>query len=164
MASTKVLNEKKAIVSEIEENLKNSESVILFQYQGLTVAELDELRKKLRDVDATVKVYKNTLLKRALDNMNISFDGYLENANAILFGKELLEPIKVIADYAKDHDKLQIRIGIVSGKVAELATINDYATIPSREGLLTMVAAGLMEHVRNLSIALNLYAESKEEN
>ena len=121
-------------------------------------------RKKLRETDATVKVYKNTLLKRALDELNLSFDGFLEGPNAILFGKNLLEPIKVIADFAKEHDKLEIRVGIISGSVADLATINEYATIPSREGLLTMLAAGMMEHVRNLSIALNLYAEGKEEN
>lgn len=164
MASTKILTQKKETVNDIVNNIKDSESVILFQYQGLTVAELSELRKKLRETDATVKVYKNTLLKRALDELNLSFDGFLEGPNAILFGKNLLEPIKVIADFAKDHSKLEIRIGIISGSVADLATINEYATIPSREGLLTMLAAGMMEHVRNLSIALNLYSEQKEEN
>ena len=164
MASTKILAQKKETVNDIVNNIKDSESVILFQYQGLTVAELSELRKKLRETDATVKVYKNTILKRALDELNLSFDGFLEGPNAILFGKNLLEPIKVIADFAKEHEKLEIRIGIISGSVADLATINEYATIPSREGLLTMLAAGMMEHVRNLSIALNLYSEQKEEN
>ncbi len=164
MASTKILDGKKAIVSEIEKSIADSESVILFQYQGLTVAELSELRRSLKGTDATVKVYKNTLLKRALDDMNYSFDGFLEGPNAILFGKNLLEPIKALADFAKAHDKLEIRIGIINGSVADLATINEYAAIPSREGLLTMLAAGMMEHVRNLSIALNLYAEEKEEN
>jgi len=164
MASTKILELKKEVVSNIVDSIKDSESVILFQYQGLTVSELSELRKKLRETDATVKVYKNTLLKRALDELNLSFEGFLEGPNAILFGKNLLEPIKVLSEFAKSHDKLEIRVGIISGSVADLATINEYATIPSREGLLTMLAAGMMEHVRNLSIALNLYAEEKEEN
>ena len=163
MASPKILEAKKEIVDNIVENIKNSESVILFQYQGLTVGDLSDLRVKLRDANATVKVYKNTLLKRALDELNLSFEGFLEGPNAILFGKDLLEPIKVLSDFAKDHDKVEIRIGIISGSVADLATIKEYASIPSREGLLTMLAAGMMEHVRNLSIALNLYAEGKEE-
>ena len=60
MASTKILAQKKETVNDIVNNIKDSESVILFQYQGLTVAELSELRKKLRETDATVKVYKNT--------------------------------------------------------------------------------------------------------
>ena len=162
MASAKNLEIKKDIVSEIENSINNSESVILFQYQGLTVSDLKDLRQQLKGTDATVKVYKNTLLKRALDELNYDFDGFLEGPNAVLFGRNLLEPIKVLADFAKDHDKLEIRVGIINGSVADLATINEYAAIPSREGLLTMLAAGMMEHVRNLSIALNLYAEQKE--
>ena len=60
MASEKILSEKKNIVSEIIDNIKNSESVILFQYQGLTVAEMSELRNKLNEINSTVKIYKNT--------------------------------------------------------------------------------------------------------
>jgi len=162
MASTKVLNAKKQIVSEITDKIKNSESVIVFQYQGLTVDELSELRKSLREVNSEVKVYKNTLLKRALDDLNISLDGFLEGPNAILFGENLLEPIKVISEFAKTHEKLSIRVGIISGDVADLATINEYANIPSFEGLLTMLAGGMIQYVRDLSIGLNLYAESLE--
>lgn len=162
MASTKVLNAKKQIVSEITDKIKNSESVIVFQYQGLTVDELSELRKSLREVNSEVKVYKNTLLKRALDDLNISLDGFLEGPNAILFGENLLEPIKVISEFAKNHEKLSIRVGIISGDVADLATINEYANIPSFEGLLTMLAGGMIQYVRDLSIGLNLYAESLE--
>lgn len=162
MASTKVLNEKKEVVAEITEKLKNSETVIVFQYHGLTVDELSELRKSLREVNAEIKVYKNTLLKRALDDLNISLDGFLEGPNAILFGKSLLEPIKAIADFAKNHEKLSIRVGIISGDVADINTINEYANIPSFEGLLTMLAGGMIQYVRDLSIGLNLYAESLE--
>ncbi len=162
MASEKILNEKMKIVSEIIDNIKNSESVILFQYQGLTVAEMTELRNKLNELSSSVKIYKNTLLKRALDELKINMDEFLEGPNAILFGKTLLEPIKVIADYAKEHDKLNIRIGIISGDVAGLDVIKEYASIPSREGLLTMLAGGMIQYVKDLSISLNLYAEKLE--
>ena len=162
MASSKIIDAKKAIVSEITDKLKNSESVILFEYQGLTVSEVSELRRKLRDTDAEVKVYKNTLLKRALDDIKINLDGFLEGPNAIMFGKNLLEPIKVITEFAKDHDKMKIQVGIINGNTADLKVINEYASIPSYEGLLTMLAAGMMEHVRNLAIGLNLYAEKLE--
>lgn len=164
MASQKVLNEKKAVVAEITEKIKNSESVILFQYQGLTVADLSTLRNKLRETDAEVKIYKNTLLKRALDDLNLSLEGFLEGPNAILFGKNLLEPIKVIADFAKENEHLDIRVGIISGDVANIDTIREYASIPSREGLLTMLAGGMIQYVRDLAIGLNLYAEQLEEN
>lgn len=162
MASSKVLETKKAIVSEITDKIKSSESVILFEYQGLTVAEISELRKALRETDAEVKVYKNTLLKRALDDLKIDLNGFLEGPNAIMFGKNLLEPIKVISEFAKSHDLMKIRIGVINQERAELDVIKEYAAIPSYEGLLTMLAAGMMEHVRNLSIGLNLYAEKLE--
>ena len=162
MASSKVLESKKAIVGEITESLKTSESVVLFEYQGLTVSEVSDLRKKLREVQGEVKVYKNTLLKRALDDLNINLDGFLEGPNAIMFGKNLLEPIKVISEFQKSHDKMNIRVGIINGEKAELSVIKEYAAIPSYEGLLTMLAGGMIEHVRNLAIGLNLYAEKLE--
>lgn len=162
MASTKILNEKKQVVSEIQDLVKGSESVIIFTYQGLTVADLSGLRRKLKDADATVKVYKNTLVKRALDDLNLDLSEFLEGPNAILFGKNLLEPIKVLSEFAKDNDKMDIRVGIISGKTADLQTIKEYASIPSREGLLTMLAGGMIQYIRDLSIGLNLYAESLE--
>ena len=162
MASTKILENKKAIVSEIEENIKNSESVILFTYQGLTVSDISELRIKLHEIESSVKIYKNTLVKRALDDLKIDLDGFLEGPNAIVFGKDLLEPIKVISEFAKNHDNAEIRVGIISGSKADLEVINEYASIPSRDGLLTMLAAGMMQHVRDLAIGLNLYADQLE--
>lgn len=69
MASSKILEQKKQVVNEIVDKLKNSESVIIFQYQGMTVEELSDLRRQLREVESDVKVYKNTLLKRAADEL-----------------------------------------------------------------------------------------------
>lgn len=162
MASAKILENKKAIVNEIKENIQNSESVVIFSYQGLTVAELSELRKELKKTESEVKVYKNTLFKRAVDDLNINLDGFLEGPNAILFGKDLLEPIKVISKFAKDHEKANITVGIINGAPADLEVIKEYASIPSREGLLTMLAGGMIQYVRDLAIGLNLYAEQLE--
>ena len=162
MASSKILEQKKQIVDEIVDKLKNSESVIVFQYQGMTVEELSDLRRQLREVESDVKVYKNTLLKSAADELKINLDDFLEGPNAILFGKTLLEPIKIISEFAKSHDKLDIRVGVISGDVADLSVIKEYASIPSREGLLTMLAGGMMQYVKDLAISLNLYAEQME--
>ena len=162
MASTKILNLKKSIVSEITDKIKNSESVILFSYQGLTVADMSTLRNKLREVGAEVKIYKNTLTKIALKDLNVNLDDFLEGHNDLIFGKDLLEPIKVISEFAKAHDKLSIRVGIISGEIADKSVIDEYASIPSREGLLTMLAGGMIQYVRDLAIGLNLYAEQLE--
>ena len=96
MASAKVLEEKKAVVDEITNNIKNSDSVLIFTYQGLTVSELNNLRRELKKSESEVKIYKNTLLKRAVDDLNVNLDGFLEGPNAILFGKDL--PITRMAE------------------------------------------------------------------
>ena len=163
MASKKILEAKSAVVSEISDKVKASESVIVFSYQGLTVAEFTELRRNLKDANGEVKIYKNTLVRRALNDLSIGMDdSFLEGHNAIVFGKTLLEPIKVLSKFAKEHEKATIRVGIISGNVASLETINEYASIPSREGLLTQLAGGMIQYVRDLSIALNLYSEQLE--
>ena len=159
MASEKILNRKKETVKEITDKIKNSQSVILFNYKESTVADLQGLRRELKKVDSEVKIYKNTLVNIALNGMGVNLSEFLEGQNAIVFGKDLLEPIKAIDAFAKAHDNVKIITGMVNGEVVSLNVINDYASIPSMEGLLTMFAGGLIEHVKNLSIALNLYAE-----
>ena len=163
MASKKILEAKENTVTEIAESIKNSESVVLFKYQGLTVEELGELRTNLKNSNGSLKIYKNTLLKRALDSLNIKLDdSFLEGPNAIVFGKELLEPIKALSKFAKEHEKAEIRVGIISGDVAPLETVMEYANVPSMETLLTQLAGGMIEYVKDLSIALNLYSEQLE--
>ena len=159
MASSKILAGKQQIIDEISEKVKGSESVILFRYAQSTVADLQELRRELKKVDSDVKIYKNTLVRRALSDNGITMDEYLEGPNAIVFGKELLDPIKVYDAFAKNHENVTMVTGLIDGEVVTLDTIKEYASIPSMEGLLTMFAGGLIEHVKNLSIALNLYAE-----
>ena len=162
MASQKILAQKTETVNEIVNKIKDSESVIIFTYQGLTVDEISDLRRKLREANGTVKVYKNTLVKRAMDELNYNVDEFLEGPNAMLFGKDLLEPIKVLADFQKEHELLNIRVGVISGDVASLDVIKEYASIPSRDGLLTMFAAGLMQYAKEFAIGVNLYAEGLE--
>ena len=163
MANVKILEQKQAVIDEITEKVKDSATVVFFEYRGLTVGEMTELRRNLRETGSDVKVYKNTLVKRAADELNLDLDTYLEGPNAILFGEKLLEPIKVLSNFGKDHNNVNIISGVIDGKVVEPSVINEYASIPSMEGLLTMLAGGMIEHVKNLSIALNLYAEAKEE-
>lgn len=159
MASEKILNSKKETVAQITDKLNNSKSVIIFNYKSSSVSDMQELRKELKKVDSEVKVYKNTLVRRALDDKNVDLSSELEGQNAIIFGKEILEPIKALDEFAKNHGNVKLVAGLVEGEVVSLDTIKEYASIPSMEGLLTMFAGGLIEHVKNLSIALNLYAD-----
>ena len=162
MANAKILEQKATVVSEIKEKFENAKSVVMFDYRGLSVAEVTELRRMLRENGADYKVYKNTLTKRALDELNINMDEYLAGPSAITFGTDELSIVKILDDFAKDHNALELKAGIVEGKVAGLEDLKRYAAIPSRDVLLTMLAAGLMGTVRDLSICLDLYAKDKE--
>ena len=164
MANQKIIEAKSKVVDEIADVAKNNASFILFDYRGLTAEETSELRKILRDNDSKYKVWKNTLTKRAMDSLNYDLEGCLEGPSAIAFSNDAVAPIKALSNFAKEHPALEIKGGIVDGKVTSLDEIKALSTIPSREGLLTMLAGGLIGTVRDLSIALNLYSEQKEEN
>ena len=162
MANAKVIEQKGQVVSEIKEKLDNARSVVLFDYRGLTVSEVNELRRALKEAGASYKVYKNTLMVRALNDSNKELENYLAGPSAISFSDDELAPVKVISEFAKEHEALELKAGIVEGKVASAAELAQYAAIPSREGLLTMLAGGMMGVVRDLSICLDLYSNQKE--
>ena len=161
MANTKILEKKQAIIDEISDKVKSSASVVLFEYHGLTVAETNELRRKLRETGSDFKVYKNTLAMRALNDLKIDL-GELDGPKAMAFGTDAVAPIKVLSDYAKNHPTLELKVGYVDGEKADEAMLKSLAAIPSREGLLTMLAGGLMEHVKNFAIALDLHSQNLE--
>jgi len=162
MANQKIIERKAEVVNEIAEKMKNSASYVLFEYRGLTVSETNELRRKLRESGSDFKVYKNTLTKRALDSLNINIDEHLNGPKAIAFGTDAVAPIKALSEFAKSHTALEMKVGVVDGEIADQAMLNELSQIPSREGLLTMFAGGLIEHVKNFAICLDLHANNLE--
>lgn len=164
MANAKILEKKGEVVNEIKGKFENAKSVVLFDPRGLNVSEVNELRRALRNSGSDYKVYKNTLTKRAVDSLDIKLGDYLEGPSAISFSEDELAPVRVISDFAKDHDKLELKAGIVEGKVVDSKELAKYASIPSRDALLTMIAAGLMSPLRNIAICIDLYAKQKQEN
>ena len=164
MANAKIIEKKAEVVSEIKDKFANAKSVVVFDPRGLNVTEVTELRRALRENGSDYKVYKNTLTKRAVDSLDIKLDEYLEGPSAISFSGDELAPVRIISKFAKEHENIELKAGIVEGKVVDASELAKYAAIPSREGLLTMLAAGLMGTVRDLSICLDLYSKQKEEN
>ena len=164
MANAKIIEQKKAVVAEIKDKFDNAKSVVLFNARGLKVSEVNELRRKLRESGSEYKVYKNTLAKRAVEETDYDLASYLEGPTAISFSNDELAPVKIISEFAKSHEALELKAGIVEGKVASTDQLNEYAKIPSREGLLTMLAGGMIATVRDLSICLDLYSQKKEGN
>ncbi len=162
MPSIKILDEKKQIVGEIKEKLNNSKTIVLFDYQGLSDNDSKDLRIKLKASDSDYKIYKNTLLKLAFKDLGINLGDYLEGPTAIVFSSDDISAIKILSDCAKKNKNLELKAGIVEGNVADSNKLSEFANIPSREGLYTMLAGCMITIVKDLSIALNLLAEQKE--
>ena len=122
-----------------------------------------ELRRSLKKSDSELKIYKNTLVARALNTLDIDLNDELNGPKVVAFGKDIIEPIKAVAEFTKKHPNLEMKIGIVDGKVTGLDELKKLATIPSREGLLTMFASGLMAIPRDFAICLDLHSKNLEE-
>ena len=121
-----------------------------------------ELRRKLKESDSELKVYKNTLVARALKDLDIDLADELNGPKVVAFGKDIIEPIKAVNDFIKTHDKLVMKVGIVDGKITGLDELKKLATIPSREGLLTMFASGLLAIPKDFAICLDLHSKNLE--
>ena len=163
MANKAILEQKQAVIDEIKNRTENAKTVVLFDYRGITDNEAKELRIKLRENNADYKVYKNTLMARAFNDLGIDLNGALSGPSAFAFGDDQVAPIKVLSDFAKDHPALVLKVGIIEGEIADQAKLAEYAKLPSREGLLTMLAGGMIGLVRDLSICLDLYSQQKED-
>ena len=100
MANAKIIEQKAGVVSEIKGKFENAKSVVMFDYRGLSVAEITELRRKLKEVGAEYKVYKNTLTKRAVDQTDYDLASYLEGPTAISFSEDELAPVKILSNFA----------------------------------------------------------------
>ncbi|GAV24244.1 50S ribosomal protein L10 [Carboxydothermus islandicus] len=151
-----IIEQKAKVVAEIEEMIKSFQAAILVDYRGLTVAEMTELRRKLKEKGAEIKVVKNTLTKRAVNNLGITgLDPYLEGPTALAVAKE--DPAaaaKVLFDFAKDHPNLEIKVGILENIVLEKDKVKAIADLPPRDVLLAKVLGGMQAPLYGFAGAL----------
>lgn len=158
-----ILAQKEAVVSELTDRMKDSASIVLVEYRGLTVKEITELRRALRNEGVDLQVYKNTIAQRA--SKNLGYDGFAEalvGPNALAFGKDQVAPARVLAKFAKDHDKLILKNGVVDGAVVDEATIKTLASLPNKEGMLSRFASTLNAPVIKFAMTIKALAEAKE--
>ncbi|MBS4210529.1 50S ribosomal protein L10 [Bacillus sp. FJAT-50079] len=162
---SKVIERKMQVVDEIAEKLKTSVSTVVVDYRGLNVAQVTELRKQLREAGIEFKVYKNSMTRRAAEASNLSaLNEVLTGPNAIAFSTEdVVAPAKILNDFAKANEALEIKAGVIEGNVATVEEVKALATLPSREGLLSMLLSVLQAPVRNLALATKAVADQKEE-
>ena len=164
MANPKILEQKQLVIDEIKEKIENSNGVVLFDYRGLTDAEIKELKIALRQENSGYKVYKNTLMQRDLNDLNIDISEHLNGPSALAYSEDQIAPIKVLANFMKKHKAVTLKVGLVDNEITTSDKLEQLATIPSREGLLTQLAGGMLAIPKDLAICLDLYAKNLEEN
>lgn len=162
---SKAIEMKSQIVTEIADKFKGSISAVVVDYRGLTVAQVTELRKQLREAGVEFKVYKNTLTRRAVEIAELTdLNDSLTGPNAIAFSaNDAVAPAKIINDFAKKNDKLEIKAGVIEGQVVDAEGVKAIAELPSREGLLSMLLSVLQAPIRNFALATKAVADQKEE-
>ena len=162
---SKAMESKQVRVEEITEKFKGAATAVVVDYRGLNVSQLTELRKQLREAGVEFKVYKNTMTRRAtvvagLEGLN----EFLTGPNAIAFSSEdVVAPAKIINDFAKKNEQLEIKAGVIEGTIASADDIKALAELPSREGLLSMLLSVLQAPMRNFALVTKAVAEQKEE-
>lgn len=155
---------KKEKVDIIAEQLKSASSAIVVEYRGLSVKEITTLRRNLRDEGVEFKVYKNALTQRAAQICG--YDDLVKDLvgpNAIAFGGDAVAPSRVLAKFAKDHELLVLKSGVIEGKVVSHETIKEVSKLPNREGMLSMLLGCLQSPVRGFAFAVKAVADIKSE-
>ena len=160
-----VLESKKQVVSEIQGKIKNAETVVLFEYQGLSVKDFEDLRTQLRNEGVEVRIYKNRLAKIAVNEMgHDSLTKEMTGPNALAFSNEdAVAGPRIISKFSKEHDVVKIKNGIVEGEVVSESIIHELASLPSRDGLLSMLLSCLQAPARDMALVVDALAKQKGE-
>lgn len=152
---------KQPIVEEIKANLQDAKSAVIVDYRGLTVEQDTRLRKELREAGITYKVYKNTLVRFAVEGTEFEpLKDSLEGPNAIAISKDdATAPARILANFAKTAEALEIKCGIVEGTYYDQAGIKTISSIPSREELLSKLLGSMQAPIANFARVIKQIAE-----
>jgi len=161
-----MLKSRKAeLIAELSESFEGQAAVIVCDYKGLTVSQLETLRKSARAKDVKVQVIKNSLASIALANAKMT-GLELKDTNIFVWSEDVVAAAKVADDFASDkanEEKFVIKAGYLDGEVADLSKIEAFAKLPGREELLGMLAATWMAPVTNMAIGIDALRKKKEE-
>ena len=163
--SEAAIAKKETLVQAAAEKFESAASVVIVDYRGLTVEEVTNLRKQLRDAGVEMKVIKNSILSRAAKKVGLDgLDEVFTGPTAVAFSNDdVVAPAKIIDEFAKDAKALEIKGGVIEGKVTSVEQITALAKIQNREGLLSMLLSVLQAPVRNVAYAVKAVAEKNEE-
>lgn len=165
MPNIKTLNQKKAQVDELAQKLKEAQSIVLTDYRGLTVDQDTKLRKALREANVEYKVIKNSIINFATKESDLEgLAEYLTGPTAIAISStDAVEPSKVIAKFAKEFNNLEIKGGMVEGKIIDVDGVMDLAETPSKEELLGRLMGSLQSSLYGIAAAINAIADKNEQ-
>lgn len=163
--SEAAIAKKETLVQAAAEKFESAASVVIVDYRGLTVEEVTNLRKQLRDAGVEMKVIKNSILSRAAKKVGLDgLDEVFTGPTVVAFSNDdVVAPAKIIDEFAKDAKALEIKGGVIEGKVSSVEQITALAKLPNREGLLSMLLSVLQAPVRNVAYAVKAVAEKNEE-
>lgn len=159
------LSAKKETVKEISDKFRESDAVVLVDYRGLDVDEVTELRRQLREADIDYKVYKNTLTRRAVQDVELEeLNDSLVGPTAVAFSEEdVVSPAKILYNFAKEHEALEVKGGVIEGQVVEIEQLEELSKLPDYDGLVSMLLSVLQAPIRDLAYVTKAVAEEKEE-
>jgi large subunit ribosomal protein L10 len=162
--STTVIENKKAVVSEIQGKISAASSAVVVEYRGLSVTEITNLRRQLRAEGIEFKVYKNTMLRRAVEaeGHNDLLEA-LVGPNAIAFSDDAVAPSRVLAGFAKKHKKLILKAGLVDGKVVDADELKELSSLPNHDGMISMLLGMFQSPIRSFAYAVDQVAQKRAE-
>lgn len=152
-------------VQEIIETIKGSESIVVVDYLGLTVEQVTELRSQLRAENVTFRVIKNTMMRRALDEMGVDYHPEVfQGPTAVAFSPDdAVAPARILKQFADKAEALTLKGGVIEGEILSKEEISRIASLPNREGLLSMLLSVLQAPVRNVAYAVKAVQDAKSE-
>ena len=162
--SEAIIAKKAQQVSEVAEQFKNATSVVVVDYLGITVEQATNLRTELRNAGVQFAVVKNGILSRAAKEAGLEgMEDIFKGPSAVAFSNDdVIAPAKILADFAKKVEALEIKAGVIEGKVSSKEEIEALAKLPNREGLLSMLLSVLQAPVRNTALAFKADADHND--
>ncbi|WP_434343419.1 50S ribosomal protein L10 [Mycoplasma sp. 06067-C1-B144P-99-0482-3] len=164
MSNSRPAHARKAeIVAEIVSKIKSAQGVAIAEYKHLTVAKMTELRVQALKQNIDIKVYKDSLVRRAVEELGlVDLIPFLTQQNVFIFSNEdSISAAKLVANFAKKNEALKLKAGIYEGKVVDTVGINEVASLPSKEELYSMFASSLLYPLRKVMAAINAVAETR---
>jgi large subunit ribosomal protein L10 len=155
-------SKKAEVIAQLGVAFENTTAVIICDYKGMNVGQLEELRKAARAKETSVQVVKNTLATIALDKAGMS-GVEIKDTNIFIWSDDVINAAKISAEFAKTNESFVIKAGYLDKEVADLSKIEAFAKLPGRDELLGMLAATWMAPVQNFTIGLDALRQQKEE-